>query len=65
MASLYLLIPIALLFVILGVSLFYWASKKGQFEDLEKHGYSILFDDPKTVSPNKKSEAETPPSDEQ
>ncbi len=64
MASLYLLMPVALLFVVLGVALFYWASKKGQFEDLEKHGYSILFDDPKIDSPNQEPEAEKTTPDE-
>lgn len=45
MASLYLLIPIAIIFVCIAVGLFMWAVKSDQFEDLDRQGHSILFDD--------------------
>lgn len=45
MASLYLLIPIAILFVIIAVMVFIWAVKTEQFEDLDRQGHSILFDE--------------------
>jgi len=45
MSIIYILIPIAVLFTALGVYLFFWAVKSDQFEDLEKQGLSILFDD--------------------
>lgn len=45
MASLYLLIPIAIIFVCIAVALFVWAVKSDQFEDLDRQGHSILFDD--------------------
>jgi cbb3-type cytochrome oxidase maturation protein len=45
MSIIYVLIPIAVLFTALGIYLFFWAVKKDQFEDLEKQGLSILFDD--------------------
>ncbi|MGB2079937.1 MAG: cbb3-type cytochrome oxidase assembly protein CcoS [Vibrio sp.] len=45
MESLYLLIPIAILFVIIAVIVFIWAVKSEQFEDLDRQGHSILFDD--------------------
>lgn len=45
MASLYLLIPIAIIFVCIAVALFMWAVKSDQFEDLDRQGHSILFDD--------------------
>ncbi|GAB1264999.1 cbb3-type cytochrome oxidase assembly protein CcoS [Aurantivibrio infirmus] len=45
MQSLYLLIPIVLIVVTIGVALFFWAVKSGQYEDLEKESQSIFFDD--------------------
>jgi cbb3-type cytochrome oxidase maturation protein len=57
------LIPIAMLLVFIAVAVFFWAVKSNQFEDLERHGSSILFDDdlPKKTnktqpSPNKHNE---------
>ncbi|GAB3018091.1 cbb3-type cytochrome oxidase assembly protein CcoS [Bowmanella dokdonensis] len=56
MGILYILIPIAILLVTLAVILFFWAVKSGQFEDLERQGHSILFDeqDDKTDKPQDK-----------
>lgn len=45
MAILYILIPIALFFVSLAIAVFLWAVKTDQFEDLERRGHDILFDD--------------------
>ncbi len=45
MTSLYLLIPIALVFVALAVKLLLWAIDNGQYDDLEKEGTRILMDD--------------------
>lgn len=45
MHVIYYLIPVAIIFVIVGVIAFFWATKKEQFEDLEKQGLSILMDD--------------------
>jgi cbb3-type cytochrome oxidase maturation protein len=45
MNVIYYLIPVAILFVIVGVIAFFWATKTEQFEDLEKQGLSILMDD--------------------
>lgn len=39
------LIPIAIIIVALAVGIFFWAVRSKQFEDLERQGYSILFDD--------------------
>lgn len=54
MSIIYILIPIAILLTALGIYLFFWAVKSEQFDDLEKQGMSILFDE-KTVDDNKKS----------
>lgn len=47
MSIIYILIPIAVLLTALGIYLFFWAVKTEQFDDLEKQGMSILFDDEK------------------
>lgn len=45
MSIIYVLIPIAILLVSIAIAVFFWAVKSNQFEDLERHGCSILFDD--------------------
>ena len=47
MSIIYILIPIAVLLTSLGIYLFFWAVKTEQFDDLEKQGMSIFFDDDK------------------
>lgn len=54
MASLYLLIPIAIIFVCIAVGVFIWAVKSEQFEDLDRQGHSILFEEDDTNHPSKK-----------
>ncbi len=39
------LIPVAILFVILAVVIFFWAVRSNQFEDIERQGMNILMDD--------------------
>jgi cbb3-type cytochrome oxidase maturation protein len=43
--SLYLLIPIALILVALGIKLLLWAIDDGQYDDLDKEAWRILADD--------------------
>jgi len=45
MEILYLLIPLTLVFVAMGLAIFFWAVKSGQYEDLEGPAHRILFDD--------------------
>ncbi|MEY8216284.1 MAG: cbb3-type cytochrome oxidase assembly protein CcoS [Colwellia sp.] len=45
MSIIYILIPVAIVFTALGIYLFFWAVKTEQFDDLEKQGMSILFDE--------------------
>ena len=58
MSIIYVLIPIAILFVAIGIGIFFWAVRSKQFEDLEKEGLSILFDEdkPKATPPKKPDE---------
>lgn len=45
MDSLYFSIPIALVLLGLAVTVFLWAVKSGQYEDLDREGRRILFED--------------------
>ncbi len=45
MESLFILIPVALIFVALAVKAFFWAVDNKQFDDLESSAQNILFDD--------------------
>jgi cbb3-type cytochrome oxidase maturation protein len=59
MSIIYILIPVAVLLTSLGIYLFFWAVKTEQFDDLEKQGMSILFDDDqKSITPSDKKEDE-------
>ncbi|MCG9757806.1 MULTISPECIES: cbb3-type cytochrome oxidase assembly protein CcoS [Pseudoalteromonas] len=55
MSIIYVLIPIAILFVIIAIGIFFWAVKSEQFSDLNKQGHSILFDDDKTQTSDQPS----------
>lgn len=45
MSILYLLIPLALLLLCVGVGVFFWAIGDGQFDDLETPALSIFQDE--------------------
>ena len=44
MQSLYLLIPISLIFIALAIRIFFWAVNSGQYDDLDSEAERILFD---------------------
>ena len=56
MSIIYVLIPIAIIIVAVAVVIFFWAVRSNQFEDLDRQGYSILFDD--DLSPEEKALAD-------
>lgn len=61
-----LLVPIMLILVAMGILLFSWAVKNGQYDDLEGPAHRILYDDDKDLIPeeartNKPAPAETKP----
>ena len=59
MDSLYLLIPIALLFCAIAIKLLLWAIGNGQYDDLDKEAWRILADDsPESTDP---AQEEQPP----
>lgn len=45
MASLIILLPIALIFFGLAIFLFWWSVGNKQFDDLDREGQRILFDE--------------------
>ncbi|MPY23896.1 cbb3-type cytochrome oxidase assembly protein CcoS [Shewanella psychropiezotolerans] len=55
MSIIYVLIPIAMLFVLIAIGIFFWAVKSEQFDDLDRQSVSILFDDDKPVNTETKN----------
>ena len=45
MSAIFILLPLALLFVGIALAWFVWAVRTGQFDDLETPAVRILFDD--------------------
>jgi cbb3-type cytochrome oxidase maturation protein len=44
MSILYVLIPLGLVLLLIGIWAFFWAVGSGQFDDLETPGWSVLID---------------------
>lgn len=65
MSIIYVLIPIAILFVMIGLAIFFWAVRSKQFEDLDKEGFSILFDEQHAQPKSAKSDAVSSPDSDQ
>ncbi len=51
MSTLYVLIPLGLVFVAFGAWAFFWAVGSGQFDDLDTPGWSVLVDEDKPADP--------------
>ena len=57
MESLYLLVPVALVFLVIAIRVLFWAVNSGQYDDLDTEGHRILFDEPSDKSaPNKSTQ---------
>ncbi|AOW78680.1 hypothetical protein A3Q34_18665 [Colwellia sp. PAMC 20917] len=56
MSIIYILIPIAIILTSIAIYLFFWAVKTEQFDDLEKQGMSILFDEDENIATKKTTE---------
>tara|TARA_R100001460_G_scaffold24112_9_gene48512 strand:- start:49 stop:300 length:252 start_codon:yes stop_codon:yes gene_type:complete len=55
----YLLVPVTLILVTIGVVVFSWAVKSGQYDDLEGPAHRILYDDDRDMIPeDAKTEAQ-------
>lgn len=46
------LVPVMLILVVMGIALFSWAVKNGQYDDLEGPAHRILYDDDKDMIPD-------------
>ncbi len=53
MLSLFFLIPVALLLTLIGMLIFLWAVRSGQFEDLDRAGRELLLDNQPAVDNQK------------
>ena len=53
MSVIYILITLAIVIIAIAIAAFMWAVKSDQFNDLERQGYSILFDDDVKQTPKK------------
>lgn len=58
MSIIFVLIPLAIIIVAIAIGIFFWAVKSNQFDDLERQGYSILFDDDLKKEAGKNQEKE-------
>ncbi|RLV58184.1 cbb3-type cytochrome oxidase assembly protein CcoS [Parashewanella curva] len=56
MSIIYVLIPIAMIFVAIAVAVFFWAVKSEQFDDLDRQGSSILFEEDESQNSNGKND---------
>ena len=55
-------IPISLILLGIGVAVFFWAVRSGQFDDLDTPAYSVLMDDEDKPREGRGSAAEAPES---
>lgn len=58
MDSLFILIPIALVFCAVAIKLLLWAIDSGQYDDLDKEAWRILMDDSQDGAARNKSTAD-------
>lgn len=55
------LVPLMLILVALGVLLFSWAVKNGQYDDMDGPAHRILYDDDKDMIPREARRNESKP----
>jgi len=52
--SLFVLVPLALMFIVVAIKVFFWAVNSGQYDDLDTEAHRILFDDKPVIAPEQK-----------
>jgi cbb3-type cytochrome oxidase maturation protein len=62
--SLYLLIPIALVFCAIAIKLLLWAIDSGQYDDLDKEAWKILAEEEPPPADTDPDSGNTPPQDD-
>ncbi|MFO1406167.1 MAG: cbb3-type cytochrome oxidase assembly protein CcoS [Steroidobacteraceae bacterium] len=60
MSIVYMLIPLGLVLVALGLWAFFWAVGDGQFDDLDSPGWSVLDDDRRPGGPATRGDDDGP-----
>ncbi|WP_293762666.1 cbb3-type cytochrome oxidase assembly protein CcoS [uncultured Aquitalea sp.] len=60
MESLYLLIPLSLVLAFVIGVIFWWATRSGQFDDMEGPAHRILMDDDSTSAAPRGKDADKP-----
>jgi cbb3-type cytochrome oxidase maturation protein len=60
MSIIYLLIPLGLVLVGIGLWAFFWAVGAGQFDDLDSPGWTVLSDDDRPPASPARDEKEEP-----
>ena len=63
MEILYLMVPLGLVLVGVGVWAFFWAVGSGQFDDLDSPGWSVLDDDAKAGQRGRATTAQADPAE--
>jgi cbb3-type cytochrome oxidase maturation protein len=58
MEILYLLIPLAVIFLVIAVGFFLWTIRSGQYDDMEGPAYRILMDDDDPMIPGRRPPAQ-------
>ena len=61
MSVLFVLVPLAIAIVAVAIVAFLWATRRGQFDDLETPALRMLGDDEGPVSPRPSDAPGTPP----
>jgi len=59
------LVPLMLILVALGLLLFSWAVKNGQYDDMDGPAHRILYDDDKDMIPKEARTDKKPPTSDQ
>ncbi|NIB41952.1 cbb3-type cytochrome oxidase assembly protein CcoS [Pseudomaricurvus alkylphenolicus] len=59
MESLYLLVPVALIFLAIAIKVLFWAVNSGQYDDLDTEGHRILFDEQPGDAPVSEDKSES------
>ena len=60
MEILFLMVPLGMVLVGLGIWAFFWAVGSGQFDDLDSPGWSVLGDEGESTAPSVHDEAPKP-----
>jgi cbb3-type cytochrome oxidase maturation protein len=58
MNVIYFLIPLAMVLLAFGIAAFLWVVKTGQFDDLDREAYRILFDEDENLKSQEPSESQ-------